>query len=251
VSLYHRLRFLLRARRYRTRHDAAEIAFLRSVLGPGDTAIDIGAHKGGYTYWMARSVGARGRVFSFEPQPALAVALRANLEALKLGQVTVEQVALSGAAGRATLHVPGDTPSPGATLEAHASSGDARKLAVKLDTLDNYLAEHRPEHRHGSVRFIKCDVEGHELDVFRGAERTLVEEGPALLFECEARHHADGRIQPVFDFLTALGYRGSFFLGDELRPLDTFDPSRQQVIGREPYVNNFVFTRDAVPRPRP
>ena len=34
----------------------------------GDTAIDIGAHKGAYTYWMSKYVGNEGRVFSFEPQ---------------------------------------------------------------------------------------------------------------------------------------------------------------------------------------
>lgn len=236
MSLYQRMRFLLRARRYRTRHDAGEIAFVRGVLKPGDTAIDIGAHKGAYTYWMARSVGAAGRVMSFEPQPALAAALRERIAELRLSQVSIEQMALSKSTGEATLHVPGDSPSPGASLESRAGSG-GQAVRVRLSTLDEHLAS-RP---HGRVALIKCDVEGHELDVFQGAARTLIEHGPVLLFECETRHHPDGNVAHVFEFLQGLGYRGRFILDGRLRPLAEFDAVKHQVFGREPYVNNFVF----------
>ena len=45
---------------------------MRSVLRHGDVAVDVGAYKGGYTYWMREAVGDAGTVFAFEPQPELA-----------------------------------------------------------------------------------------------------------------------------------------------------------------------------------
>src|SRR5207237_1111420 len=65
-----------RAWRYRLRLDPAEISFVRAHLRPGQHAVDIGAHKGGYLYWMRRAVGSSGRTFAFEVQPELAAYLR-------------------------------------------------------------------------------------------------------------------------------------------------------------------------------
>jgi len=236
--LYQKYRLLYRAYRYRYRHDAAEIGFMLDALKPGDTAIDIGAHKGAYTYWMAKAVGPAGRVLSIEPQPALADKLKRNLEAMALDHVTPFALALSDQPGRAELFIPGDGPSPGASLETEKAGDAGDTVTVARDTLDALL----DQHAHGPVRFIKCDVEGHELAVFRGAEQTLRTHTPTLLFECETRHHADGRIDGVFDYLRALGYTGAFFLDGELKPLDAFDPAEHQRAGEAPYCNNFVFT---------
>ena len=76
MGLKQRLKLRWRAWRYRLRLDAEEIALVRATLQPGDVAVDIGAHKGAYTYWMAKGVGGSGRVFSFEPQPVLCRALQ-------------------------------------------------------------------------------------------------------------------------------------------------------------------------------
>ena len=35
----------------------------------GKTVLDIGAHRGIYSYWMSKAVGPQGSVFAFEPQP--------------------------------------------------------------------------------------------------------------------------------------------------------------------------------------
>lgn len=67
-----RIRWLFRAWRYRYRLERREITLLLQQLRPGDWAVDVGAHKGAYTYWMQRAAGATGQVFALEPQPLLA-----------------------------------------------------------------------------------------------------------------------------------------------------------------------------------
>ena len=51
------------------------------------------------------------------------------------------------------------------------------------------------------------DVEGHELALFQGAERTLRRDHPHILVECEERHLTKHTMTDVFSFLERLGYR--------------------------------------------
>ena len=91
------------------------------------------------------------------------------------------------------------------------------------------------------MRLIKCDVEGHELEVFRGGERLLRAQRPILVFECEARHHRHDTPAAVFAFLAGLGYEGRFFAREGLLPIEVFDPARHGAQSSPEYANNFVF----------
>lgn len=229
------LRMLYRAWRYRWKLDRAEIAFVRRCLAPGDTAVDIGAHKGAYAYWMHRAVTPGGRVVCFEPQPALAAYLGRMKAALRLERLEVEPLALSSRAGTMTLTVPGGGTSPSGTLEAGLVAGEHAAYPVRVTTLDEHLGPEAP------VRLIKCDVEGHELEVFRGAERLLRARRPILMFECEARHHTRDTPAEVFAYLAGLGYAGRFFTREGLQPLAAFDPARHGDPASPQYANNFAF----------
>ena len=94
------------------------------------------------------------------------------------------------------------------------------------------------------IKLIKCDAEGHELEVFRGAENLLRRQHPHLLFECETRHRTGGSVNEVFSWLTALGYRGSFIANDGLHDIESFDPVTHQADNSSAtYVNNFLFSK--------
>ena len=102
------------------------------------------------------------------------------------------------------------------------------------------------------VSLLKIDVEGAELEIFKGAERILREQSPLLVFECEDRHLEAGSVQDVFSYLKSLGYKGSFICGNTLLPLSAFDPSvHQRQDGewfwkKEGYCNNFVFAKSSL-----
>ncbi len=251
-----RLRYLYRAYRYRYRVDPAELRFVRGCLHPGQVAVDVGCHKGAYTYWMRRRVGPSGAVFAFEPQPGQVAYLRELFGTMSYDNVTLVPMALSDRAGRLPLHVPsgnGETHlarlehvgwEPPTTTIGRNLVGSAHPVMLDVDvtTLDAFFGD-QPR----GPDFLKIDVEGHESSVLAGAQQTLERYRPALLVECEARHRPDGDVRAVFDSLHSLGYVGTFFHNGQRRPLAEFDPTVHQRIDPQSqhlprgYVNNFAF----------
>ena len=235
-------RFLYRAYRYRFRVEAAEIAFARRTIKRGQTCVDVGGHKGAFSYWMLQRVGHSGLVYSFEPQPELAKYLSEIRDALRLDQLQIVNAAASLERGSFQLFREANCPSPGASLVPTNQDG-LWSFPVSTISLDEYFAD-----RSGPISFIKCDVEGHELDVFRGAESILIEDRPTLLFECEQRHLSIRSIDDVFEYLQLLGYAGYFIRRGFLIDIEQFDGDKNR-FGTRGYVNNFVFR--PLPGPAP
>ena len=196
MNIIRKARFLYRAWGYRLRQEHAEIALLRKVLSPGDGAIDIGAHKGAFTWWMRRAVGRTGSVVAFEPQPELAAYLNDVVRGFRWNNVSIVNAALSNTPGTLKLFRPVGQVTPGATVVAGIHGMGEQAIDVDVESLDHYLRHHpsRP------VRLIKCDVEGHELDVLRGCRRIMAQERPVLLLECVDTFHP-GALESVSSYL--------------------------------------------------
>ncbi|MCH2136716.1 MAG: FkbM family methyltransferase [Phycisphaerales bacterium] len=250
MSLRQSLRLTHRAWRYRLGSNRAEVAFVRRSLSRGDLAVDLGAHKGAFLYWLRASVGAQGCVHGFEPQPTLADRLTSIARVRRWSNLHVHQLAVAREAGTLRLGVPGGGTSPGARLldpsAPDASFGDVHE--VKVVTLDEHFAD-----RKSPVKFIKCDVEGAELAAFQGGEQLLRTDLPNLLFECEQRHLQQHTMSDVFDWLQQLGYEGQFFQGGRLWPLEAFSADEHQRLDRPggfnhpDYCNNFAFIAPSRP----
>jgi FkbM family methyltransferase len=236
--------FLVRGLKARFLAQRIEFGLIRQHVRPTDTVCDIGANKGSFVFWLSRWCW-RGRVVAFEPQPQFADLLgRLTLE---LGNVTVEQKAVFSKSAQADLFVPKGH-SPGASLVSKtAGASDFETISVPMVRLDDYFAQGE------RITFMKVDVEGAELDVFKGAERILREQSPLLIFECENRHLNGISVEDVFAHLNALGYAGHFIAGKHLLPVSEFDAAVHQKQDSEwfwkakDYYNNFVFSKTPLP----
>jgi hypothetical protein len=111
-----------------------------------------------------------------------------------------------------------------------------------------------------SIRFIKCDVEGHEHEVLIGAREVLRRSKPVLLIEVEQRHRRRA-VGETFDLLSRLGYDGYMLTAKGPRPLAEFDVQEHQLalVAADPsatrpptgYVNDFLFLPSGMPLPVP
>ena len=215
MNLFERLHVMHRCWRYRLVSEAESLRFLLKQNLRGTTALDIGANRGVYCYWLAKQVGPMGRVIAFEPQPEMAEYIEDLKGSFGLSNLSIENIGLSNVTGSSNL-IRGHVGDGGAMLTENSVTDHEvlSTIPTEIDTLDNRLSDRRLP----PVSFIKCDVEGHELRVFEGAVDTITRYRPTLLFECHNAHCEEGSL---FSFLRNLGYDGIFF--DGLRPVHYAD----------------------------
>lgn len=245
------LRYTLRARKYRARQDPAEIDWVMNNLSTGATALDIGAHKGGWTYWLRKAVGKTGKVFAFEPQPTLNAYLNKLFATRYWQNVTLEDIALTNNNNSAQLFIPGKngSTSPGASLKQNVIDHEFDTHTAKVNTmlLDDYIDKAAID----TVDFIKVDVEGSELDLLEGAKNTLKNHNASWIIESEARHIGEDGVLKLFSIMQEAGYSGFYFSSKCLTPLSEFSFAQHQKQDSERfwdhanYYNNFLFTRSS------
>lgn len=150
-----------------------ELLHLDELCTSRNTAIDIGANIGFYSYRMSQMFS---RVFAFEINQELIV----ELVAYNAGNISVSSAGLSSITGEAILYVPilRGIPLTGWASLVPNNCPDTKEHVTKpvhLRTLDSFHIS--------PVCFIKIDVEGHELEVLRGAIQTLTRCRPRVLVE--------------------------------------------------------------------
>lgn len=170
---------------------------LQRHLRPGMTFYDIGANIGFFSLLAARMVGKEGRVVAFEADPEIAGRLRENVARNGMSWIRVEELAVwsKGTTVAFARTDPAASPDRGLGHIVEASAkGDMEVRAVPLD---EYIAgQTAPD-------FLKCDVEGAEVEVFRGAQRLLQEKRPGII--CEMHSEENRRL--LQEEFARLGYR--------------------------------------------
>ena len=181
----------------------------------GATVLDIGANKGIYCFWMMRAVGPSGHVIAFEPQPEMRDCIERQKRRFNWSNLRVMNVALSDLDGEMSLSRQriGDG---SASLELPRRRSTDATLNVQVTKLDSIADE-----TFSKLKFIKCDVEGHERNVFLGGGQTIQRYRPVVQFESTV---TDQRTRDIFHFFRDLGYSGVLLLGN--RYLHYSNPER-------------------------
>src|ERR1700722_13087602 len=89
-----------RLRRRLNLHENLVMTLYEQVLGPGDVAIDGGAHRAWHTIPLARLVGSSGEVWAFEPTPRLVNEIRGAISQQGLYQIKLIDKALADVNGK-------------------------------------------------------------------------------------------------------------------------------------------------------
>jgi FkbM family methyltransferase len=183
----------LRDRRLMRRGEV-ELKLLPFLVDPTRGAIDVGANKGTYSYFLSRLCP---RVNAYEPNPAM----RSVLKRMVGGNVVISEKAASNASGPAVLAVP--------CLDERASNNIGTLCIDRLEGAYHPVAVEQvrlDDEPLTNIGFIKIDVEGFELEVVTGAEKLIRRDRPVLLVEIVEEH--TGR--PVVDtvrHIERIGYQ--------------------------------------------
>lgn len=165
-------------------------------LTPGAVFYDLGANIGLFSLLAARVVSTNGRVFSFEPDPDVRRRLRANIARNDLPNISVVEAGVwSSSCEMSFLAADASSPDRGTGhLEAQEGKGGT---TVRCVSLDDFSQTAPPPDG------IKCDVEGAEVEMLRGAKRILTSKRPWIL--CEM--HSDSNDRACRAILQDFGYR--------------------------------------------
>jgi FkbM family methyltransferase len=170
------------------------------------TVLDVGGHHGQFTLFALERF-PKAQIITFEPQAEGVEKIRSAVAGDT--RVRVLNYALSDSTGEAELHISKRSDSSSllpigeGQTTAYPGTEEASVEAIALETLDNLLTE--PP---ASPVLLKIDVQGAELAVLRGAEKTLatvdsifVEMSFVELYEGQALANE------VIEFLAARGFR--------------------------------------------
>lgn len=204
-------------------NDEPELGVVPALVGEGDVVFDIGANFGLFTRFLSEAVGEEGRVFSFEPTPDMFAVLSNSTRRLGFGNVSCFNLAVSERPGLATMSIPirgdGSRNHYEASLEQGDADGEVESFAAEMVTLDGFC-----ESRHvDRVDFIKCDVEGHEISVLRGARGLIARHRPVILLEVNEPLHEPGHGAEVRSFIEGIGYDINVFDKGKVTPLQSGD----------------------------
>ncbi|MFF6884644.1 FkbM family methyltransferase [Streptomyces sp. NPDC012421] len=137
-------------------------AFLRDRLRPGDTFIDVGAHRGAFSLLASHAVGPHGRVVAIEPHPQFHDDLAAAAAANRRTNIRTVRSAASDTTCVLTLYV--EDPSN----LGHTTAVRPRHVHATVEVPTAPLADLISRADLATTRVIKIDVEGAEAAAIRG-----------------------------------------------------------------------------------
>jgi FkbM family methyltransferase len=144
---------------------------VRRLVNDSSNCIDVGCHIGSMLDIFVK-LAPNGRHMAFEPIP-----WKAQWLVRKYPRVQVRQMALCDTTGEMEFSIDLAQSGYSGLVTSHARDGRTQVMKVPCEQLDRLVpADHK-------VDFLKVDVEGAELMVFRGAKELLLRDQPPIIFE--------------------------------------------------------------------
>ena len=213
-----------------------EVPYLQYVLRPGDNCLHIGASDGRHSYVMSDLVKP-GQIYALEPSAYSFAILRRAIAFHGLSNVHPFHAAVSDEDGFITLTAPikankhvgrafaviAETASGSGALRSDVRGSGTFTERVESVAIDHFC----PRHGIKKVDFIRCDVEGAEMKVLKGAQNTIDRDLPSFLIEIHPvalSQHFNSSAEAVRDEFLRRGYRMFGIEDGEMRETTTLRP---------------------------
>lgn len=243
--LPNRLRILFRI------YEAEELRLMKKFLRPGQTIVDVGANVGYLTQFLARATGRQGRVCAFEPNPLVFSLLKRNMA--RFPQVAPYNFGLSTTEQELPLFLAGSDHSVASFSRDYPlshvfyqESGELNSVKAKVVAGDEFMGKIGPSRTGiiGTIDILKVDVEGWELNVLAGLEKTIMSSKEITIF-CEynppAQECAGRTARELLDWFLDRQFALSYPHEGELRALSPASIDRLAgMLGPQGYTTIFA-----------
>jgi FkbM family methyltransferase len=187
-----------------------ELFFLKKIINPGNTCIDIGANVGYYSYFMLKHISNKGQLYAVEPVEMFRKIWQKRIPKSKQQQCILLPFAL----GNKNTTVEMGTPS----IDGIVHHGMTKIIERKTD---NIVATHQVEMRIPDelfadipkIDFLKIDIEGYESMVFDNMHETIKRTLPIIQAELSGKENR----QHVINLLKSYRYSICVLENDSLK----------------------------------
>jgi FkbM family methyltransferase len=157
------------------KYDKLTEQVIKQYCKPDTNCVDVGCHKGEIMDLMIEAA-PNGNHYGFEPIPELYGFLR---EKFKKSKCTISDIALSNKSGIISFNYVLSNPSYSGIKKRNYDRSNEKDITIDVRTerLDDVIDDNY------NVGLIKIDVEGAELIVLEGAEKTISRSKPLIIFE--------------------------------------------------------------------
>jgi FkbM family methyltransferase len=186
--------------------DENVLAACVDLMQKGSTFYDIGANAGYMSVCAAAHFSGEIKVVAIEPQPEMAQAACSSMLINGFTDFDVFPILLGDSEREEQLYVTWHAVH--ASLRPRSTS-DRTALSIPMTTLDALVDTRKLS----APDVLKIDVEGAELNAFRGGRNTLITYQPAIIFESDANAERFGYTRKqLVDFLRECGYDAFYFI---------------------------------------
>lgn len=172
-----------------------------NLINDGDTIFDIGANMGWYSI-LFNALFRSSEIHSFEPVPNTYSIFIQNIELNNSINIIHNNFGLSNDDKNQDIYFYPQG-SGNASLQNLSNSRDTIKIICKFKTLNQYVNDNNC-----NLDFLKCDVEGAELLVFKGGIETIKKFKPIVFSEILRKWSKGFGYDPndIFDLFRSIGY---------------------------------------------
>jgi FkbM family methyltransferase len=199
-------------------YEKSDSTMLENLITDGDHFFDIGANLG----WYSINIGISRRackIHCFEPIPKTYAQLTRNIQLNSALNITTHNFGFSDRAGEFTFFY---YPEGSGNASAVNLTGrdDVESVQCHVRTLDEFV-----EATGETIDFIKCDVEGAELMVFKGGVNSITANLPIIFAEILRKWSYKFGYDPneIFELLRGLGYQAFIAKDNRLHSFERMD----------------------------
>ena len=197
-----------------------EVYLLEQYLPKSQVIFDVGANIGQWSNF-ATKLKSNINLHCFEPNQSAFDSLSLCREHnFPQTNVVLNHLGLDSYSGEKTLYVLFECSQLNSFWQREELN-NAKQEIIQVDSLDNYCERHQIE----TIDFLKIDVEGHELEVLKGAKQLLAAQKINLIqFEYNTTH-IDARIflKDFFELFKGLNYSFYKLYPNHLQLVEKYD----------------------------
>ena len=204
-------------------YERDEIEMQLKLIEEEDTVLDIGGNFG----WYAMHVGRykpNAKILSFEPIPSTFIHLNENIKLNNFTNIETFNFGFSDVEGTFDFFFDPSL-SVNASLANVSGNNKIESVSCSVKKLGDFIKDEKIK-----VDFIKCDVEGAELLVFKGGVDVIKKDTPIVFTEMLRKWTSKFNYHPndIIAFFKELGYSCFILRKDHLYKLDTVTESTME-----------------------